>query len=194
MLLSLPMRIRWAGWVANTLDLQRSGWRLSARQGIAAEYGEFQLALNHPDYRVYGLTEPIRFDYFAAHASTESMHRIISGMTLSAQLGSDLTLHVMQKAPDSFSPIDAYPQTIERQSIKDFEIFAPAQLVRTKEIIVEPKDVPSLMKKILALQSPKQAEIRDRVRKSVTIDKLREQGLDLRPRQTFHAQILTLDL
>ena len=72
----------------------------------------------------------------------------------------------------------------------DMKIFAGAQMVRTKEVIVMPDSVPDLMAHILKLQDPGQAAIREKFRKDQLLGKL---GLkDVRPRQNFHAQILSL--
>lgn len=80
--------------------------------------------------------------------------------------------------------IDANPQfvNIEEKSIKELSIFKTL-IKPDNALIVEPDQIASLLEKIVAAQSPKQAEIRERIRKSDARDNLK---------QTLHAQIVSV--
>jgi hypothetical protein len=199
-LVSAPIPIRFAGWESNTYRLQQCGWQLSAREDSIRNVmrPQLQLALKHPDLQIRALTTPIDVDYLGM--SRGAGHSIVEGlmrMGLDVQMfGSTLILNVMHQGPVEFRPIDAQPMWEDpacstTTNIDDLKIFADAQLVRTEEVIVMPDNVPELMAHILKLQDPKQAEIRERVRKDKLVNGLQLE--DVRPRQRFHAQILSLE-
>lgn len=87
----------------------------------------------------------------------------------------------------SFDAIDATPQyqSMQTQSIEDFKIFRP--LDKTKDIIVDPKDVNALMELILKAQDPKQKEIRHRDRKKEDYERMQAE-----PSKFIHAQLISL--
>ena len=94
-------------------------------------------------------------------------------------------IHVLRMDMDSadYAPIDAMPQSciVDLGSISQFNIFAPA-LARTKEIIVEPKDVAECLALIQRLQAPDLEQVRERNR----------QRGEVSSQQVFHAQILSI--
>lgn len=197
-IVSVPIPIRWAGWQSDTFRLQQAGWKLSAKEGpqLSRPSNELSLAIHHPVLRCYGLSKPIDVDYFGM---IDARHRMsVTQMVQSVGFdihvfASDLQVQIFDEGGISdFRPIDAAPAIKQfKASIDELNIFAPAQLVRTEEVLVMPDSVPELMARILELQDPKQAEIRERVRKRAA-----RQGLpsDLaRPVQKFHAQILSVE-
>ena len=83
----------------------------------------------------------------------------------------------------NFTAVDAEPSftTVERQSIKDFNLFAPC-LARTEEIIIEPQSVAECLDLIRKMQAPELQAVRKR----------NEQRREPINQQNFHAQILSL--
>lgn len=61
---------------------------------------------------------------------------------------------------DRFVPMDAMPQVCEDEikNISDMKLFRPLNAIQ--EIVVESQNVDELLGKILAMQSPRQAELR----------------------------------
>jgi hypothetical protein len=88
----------------------------------------------------------------------------------------------------AFRQIDAEPQYVEQivERIDDLKIFT-TPLIRTEELIVEPSTVAAMLEKIREMQVPEQERIRQR-------ERLREAREAMEaPRQTFHAQIISID-
>jgi hypothetical protein len=85
----------------------------------------------------------------------------------------------------SIYEIDARPEMIDmtEKSIADLQIFKT--LVKPDNaLIIDPERIGDLLAQLVEAQSPKQAEIRERIRKSDARDNLK---------QTLHAQILSVD-
>jgi hypothetical protein len=194
-MLSMPIPIRFAGWESNTYQLQQNGWQLSAMEGrpSLSPRPQLQLALKHPGLQIRAMTRPIDVDYLGMFHNAGSIVEMVCKIGLDVKVfGTTLMLSVVHYGPLDFRAIDAQPQITDARfkNVDDLKIFADAQLVRTKEVVVMPDSVPELMEQILKLQAPKQADIRERVRKEQVLA-----GLDLkdvRPRQQFHAQILSI--
>lgn len=178
-LLSEPVRVHWAGWETTTLALQQAGWALSAQQDVAM--GRLRIALKHAEYRVIGMTETLEFDFIE-----HSRHPNMRGVVLRAQLAHQMHVQLMEREL-SFKPIDASPmmEFRERRSLDDLVLFAPS-LVRTQEIIVPEPSVAELLEQILKLQEPAKNEYFKQL-----VAEERPQW-DAKPRQKFHAQILSL--
>lgn len=89
---------------------------------------------------------------------------------------------------NGFSPIDATPQTIDmtRRDISEYDIFAK-NLVRTKEIYVEPASVQECLELIKRIQAPSLQKIRE-------VNRVRAfaEEQEVRPRQLFHAQLVSV--
>lgn len=144
---------------------------------------QVRLVLRNQRAQMYGITDGVGVDFFRyAHEDMPLEFRII-------HMANRVTVQVVGDFSD-FRPIDAAPQfvTTERKDLEDFNIFA-TPLVRTEEIIVEPKTVESLLAEIKKLQDPEQAAIRARQRMRENREGMR---LDAIPRQRFHAQILSV--
>ena len=93
----------------------------------------------------------------------------------------------------NFSPVDMQPQMQSKtdiQTIEDMALFAGVALARTKEIVVDPATVADMMTQILKMQDPARKEYYE---EQVRIAGQSGQRIDaVRPRQKFHAQIVSL--
>lgn len=187
-LLSAPHIILWAGWESTTSRLQQEGWQFAAHQNY--EDDSVQLVFKHQEYRMRGISERIQIR-FLEHSSM-SGHRSPPQLVFHCHVAGDFMM-VQHNAPRlrDFKAIDAIPQmvTTTQEQMSTLEealsIFVPP-LVRTKEIIVEPKDVQEAMDALLRLQSKELSEVRAR-------EKSRERRENLHaPRDVFHAQIISL--
>lgn len=183
-ILSMPVRLHWAGWESDTYRLQQAGWSFSAEQDVYR--GAMRIAMRHEGCQVYGMTDLVDWDYMSARYGDFRPRDI----TLPVRhMASRMNATIHQMGDFSFAPIDTKPQMMmgERRDIEDFAHFA-APLARTREIILPEETVPDLMERILKLQEPGRQEYYK--------EKLREERagmlLDAVPRQRFHAQILSI--
>ena len=180
------MKLHWAGWETTTVQLQQSGWEISAEENYGFR-NSFRLALRNQDYHVYGITENTDFDYghFYNRHVGGNPYRSEDFPILNVQwFSTDMVIQIHDNL-QHFRPIDAYPQVIDQEikNIEDFNIFA-TPLARTEEIIVDPDDVADMMRRIKEIQKPIQENIRMKNR--------RMDNLETRPKQEFHAQILSI--
>lgn len=176
-ILSLPHRVLWDCWETTTTRLQQAGWSLSADQNLRDE--RLVLAMRSPDRNLTMIADEHRFDFFR-HAANNLNERHTFTVRHVAQ-----HMHSICVDLPSFNatPIDAYPQTIERKSIEDMVVFAPS-LARTEELIVDQPTVQQLLDQIREMQSPEQRAIRQRMRSRTNSEPVE--------RQTIHAQIISL--
>lgn len=176
-LASRPMRLHFAGWETDTYRLQQNGWQLSAVQD--PYYDCIQVAFQHPEYRMRGITNKIRREYDMMYSG--------HGIETACHLATDFISHTASIAPfTKFQPIDAEPQFMEtRQYMSQNMVFAP-NLARTQEIIVPEQSVDDLLNMMIERQAANRAEL---IRKRV-----REQGqhVDFSPRTNVHAQIVSI--
>lgn len=185
--LSRPATVWWAGFRSDTLRLQQEGWEIAAEEDV--HYGRIRLMLRHREMKLYALTNETRYEYQRMHDERDApleFHVVMAAPNIQVrQLATDGLA-----AFDNFRQIDAKPQlcTETVKNIEDFKIFA-TPLVRTEELIVEPETVAAMLEKIRTMQAPEQARIRAK-------NRLAESGLgrgyDEQPRQTFHAQIISI--
>jgi hypothetical protein len=98
------------------------------------------------------------------------------------QLSTDMIVH-LHSVFRQMRWIDATPEVIqvEEGSIYRLPLFAELEKPRAEELIVEPQDVQALLDKIRVMQSPAQAEIRQR-----------QQRRECETRRQMHAHIITL--
>lgn len=182
---SRPCKVWWLGFESNTFALQQAGWELAVEESIA--HMQIRLLLRHQDLRLYAVSEYSHFDFFES-AGNPSYPPPVFRVIQAAPRFEVISMH--DYAFDQFKQIDARPAMSlqERRSVEDFAIFA-TPLVRTEEIIVEPKEVADILEQLLAMQSPEQKAIRERNR---TRDR-RGEVPGAGPVQKFHAQIISLD-
>lgn len=186
-ILSLPIDVHMAGFQSNTFALQNAGWELAADQDI--RYQKLWILIRHPMWKLAGFSQPIDFDYFYyAQASRFSGARI----DIKSLRSQDSFRFVeVNSNISSFLPIDATPEFVyrEEKSLMDFKIFKTID--HMKDIVVEPSSVPELMEHILRLQSPKQAEIRERVRKEKAREDFWNSAEPSNP-EVVQAQVITM--
>lgn len=193
-LLSLPLKLNWAGWETNTHRLQANGWSLSAEQFMDDWCGggpSMRIAMRHEGAQIYGMSGRVPFE--PAYSLDAMRHGdYVRNMMLPVQfMASRVVINHMEAGPAAFSPIDAMPQfrpdTFVRKSLNDFAHFA-TPLVRTQEIILPEEDVSELLERILKMQQPAKTEY---FKQQLAADR---EGMDMRyiPQQKFHAQILSI--
>jgi len=175
--------VRFAGFRSTTYELQQNGWQLSAEENPM--YRSVRIALHHPQAGLYGITNNIRMDFQDTILDYRSIHDKMFPPFEVVQISSEMVFQFNKNTPmPNFNPIDACPQydnvMWRRQKISDMKIFAPIDLKRTNEIIIEPDEVGYWLEKLLAVQKPGQKKIRENLKKH-----------DLREQHTFHAQILS---
>lgn len=152
------MEVYWAGWRSDTLTLQRNGWQLAVDDDPLRR--KLRIALHHPAMTLYGVTDFIQYELIEGKAFPPLM---IGHMAPSIRF--ETIRSAMFKYDESFMPFDAVPQysDVEVRSIEDMKIFRP--LVAIQEIVVESQNVDELLGKILSMQSPRQAELREKARR-----------------------------
>jgi hypothetical protein len=184
--LSRPAEVWWSGFRATTLALQQAGWEIAAEESIYE--GRIRLMLRSRDMRLYAITNGVEWDYYRQDADrTPLVFQVVSAAPRIE----------CQRIPEvgagwaDFNQIDAQPQFIETkiETPDDLRIFA-TPLARTEELIVEPATVAGLLEQIRKMQAPEQTRIRERERAAHRREAM---AIEIRPRQRFHAQILSLD-
>lgn len=184
--LNPPLRVLWAGFEANTYALQQAGWELSAEQDFA--FRRLRVAFRHRDWKLYAISDAVDWD-FLLWATRNSLVEL-PPLVVRYFVNEIQVLRVPDRV-DAFRPVDAQPQFVQQEvrSLEDCGVFA-TPLVRTEEIIVEPRDVSALLEQIKKLQAPEQAAIRQRERLRAARDGLEREAW---PRQRFHAQVISID-
>ena len=183
---SLPISIRWAGFESDTLKLQRNGWSLAVEDVFnhVLDRHAMRFILKHKMLELYCITDVEEFQFF------DLQQRMDGSIPLHFNIHVVARDIVYTQIPAfniaSIYEIDATPDFIEmdRHSIKNLSVFKTL-IQPDNALIVEPDQISSLLEKIVACQSPKQAEIRERLRRS-------EARENMNMKQTLHAQILTV--
>jgi hypothetical protein len=175
-LLSRPHEVRFAGLRGDTYSMQQAGWQLAAEEDPYG--GSVRLAMRHEKASLFAMTNSTRLDYYRFGDSILCFDIVLLHSV------KDIVIY---ETMSRFEAIDAKPSlvSIERTSIDDFHIFA-RPLVRTQEIIVEPKDVSEALDLIKRLQSKELSEIRERQRA-----RDRRGEIQASPQMKFHAQLLS---
>jgi hypothetical protein len=187
-LLSVPCPVKWCGWSSDTYTLQNNGWSLAAEEDVYD--GRLRIAMRHDEMGLMGISETAQYAHLDRSGlySRNKMYLTDDRPVFHVRyISSKMLLRMHDIEPlSSFVPIDAKPQfhfmDTKTMNVEDFTCFAP-NLTRTEEIIVEPDTVMSLLEKIKEIQAPEQ----ERIRKD---NRLREY-MTSKPREVFHAQILS---
>ena len=184
--LSRPIEIWWSGFRSDTARLQQAGWEIAAEEDVYG--GRIRLMLRHQDMRLYAITNQREWDYYAPHSQQSPL--VFQVVAAAPRLECRVMPEIGTGWAD-FKQVDAMPQFIPEKIVTpdDLRIFA-TPLVRTEELIVEPQTVAALLEQVRRMQAPEQARIRakDRLR-----DKREGMSLDALPRQTFHAQVISIN-
>lgn len=150
------MKVFWAGWESDTLTLQNNGWQLAVEEDIYRM--QMRIAIFNPAMKLYGFQKDF-VHYVRTYDGSELPPLVISGMAPQISfLKFNTTMNY------NYQPINAEPQFCEQEikSLSDMAIFRPLQAIN--EIVVEPKNVDEMLSRILELQSPMQAELREKAR------------------------------
>jgi len=182
-ILSQPCEVRWAGFKSNTFALQQAGWGIAVEQDFVD--ARIRLLINNADWNLSAFSDFSSHDFYMGRHDETSMRPSFTIRHCSPRIQVTRVMDDFTK----FKQIDAMPQFTNAvvESIEDLGIFA-VPMTRTDEIIVEPADVYTLLEQIKKMQSPEQAEIRERNRR-----RDREGASQVSQRQKFHAQIISLE-
>lgn len=144
---SAPIHVYWCGFESNTLNLQRSGWQISAEQDVMSM--AVRIAIKHPTKKMYGISKMTRLGYDDMYSMRDHVpkHFEIQDIT------SNLHIQLMERS-FNFKPIDAEPAYIERTPIEHFAFFREPLLNPANSIVVADQSVEELLNKILELQDP----------------------------------------
>ncbi len=187
-ILSKPVPIHWAGFESNTYKLQQAGWEFSAEQDLA--FGRGRIVMRHQDFHMHGCSNFVDIDFFGPQYGDQWNRMIFPVQWMTS--GDVLVQRIMDDF-SSFNPVDMQPQVLshsEIENIEDMALFAGVPLARTKEIVVDPATVADMMQEILKMQSPARKEYYEEQVKLARGAGHRVDGI--RPRQDFHAQIVSL--
>lgn len=184
-ILSRALRLRWAGWETNTVELQRNGWQLSVEQDVNRD--RMRIALMHADMRMLAITDRFPFDYKAAafdQVRDGYLDRMVAPVVRAIAQEMFVEKGGYTTDPISFHAIDALPTIVQSviTKLEDLAHFA-TPLVRTQQIIIPEDTVPDLLAKILKLQQPSRIE---RIK-----DDIAGYEIGAEPQRKFHAQILS---
>lgn len=205
-LFSLPIKVWFAGFESDTLQLARSGWELSMRQmNMATSAGHsLQLAmkLGERNYAIYALSRQIDVGWAELQNALQgyaAYSEFLMRLRFEIQcIGPSIKMQVMPAAAFSRSaflnewqPIDPVPQErTESIDLAEFQFFKTGK-PDLKDIVVIPEMVPELMELVLKAQAPMLDEIKRREQSRRNF----EQYGDLfaaKPARTVQAQIITL--
>lgn len=186
---SAPCWFQWGPWRANSVALERSGWRFEQRIGGHYGFGTVEIYMHHRELGMAGL---------AVAEESVLMYSARRGY------GADEVVFMVTRmtAPDKFvlereqppmtRSISMEPEmaVVRRFTIND--LFA-ARAEPQQEIIVEPQTVAGLLEQIKKLQAPELAAIRERNRRMDETRHLKDQDLPQRTHEVVvPAQIVTL--
>lgn len=149
------MEVHWAGWRSDTLALQNNGWQLAVEEDPMREM--LRIALHHPAFDLYGIMPK-----FVKYQAVDGME--LPPLSISWIAHNIYSQRILTTEQMDYTPFDARPQFIEMEAtnIRDMRIFRPLNAIQ--EIVVESHDVDELLGKILSMQSPRQAELREKAR------------------------------
>lgn len=180
---SKPFKVFFAGFKSDTLTLQRNGWNLMVEHESDHLYHRHSIRfiLKHEmlDLVAMTYTNSLEFQDFLHDPFVEekvifSIHALGKDIRVTGYPTFDLK---------NIRDIDATPNMVSANEITSIRDLFTTLIKPDNALIVEPDQISELLKKIVECQSPKQAEIRERIRSG----ELRENM-----KQTLHAQILSV--
>jgi hypothetical protein len=123
----------------------------------------FRVAIKHPHYRVYGLSDLLPFDQYYEVLSSQNPFKELPFINI-MHMASRMEINLMDNL-SNFNPVDCVPSftEMERKSIEEFSIFRP--IAKQNEFVIPKHSVPELLGMIVDLQKPIQADIREKRRK-----------------------------
>lgn len=161
---SPPCPVHMSGWKSDTYSLHMAGWSVSMEQDI--HRNRLRLGLKHEGMNVIAYGDDIHHDYrkYAYKGDQDRPEFVINQFHSKTAM---VRLHGQHNPLQYFSPVDATPQIVSIDTdhrLEDLLLFAPAA-PEDKHIIVEEKDVMSLLDEIKRIQMPQQAELREKHRR-----------------------------
>lgn len=156
-------QVYFAGFESDTLRLQRAGWQLSMEQ--LYDRNMLRLAMKHEGARLHALSAPVSYQAMALLNPNYQQPVPIEFQIQYMASNMQFEIHPVRGSM-SFAAVDAYPtfEEIKRVRFEDAIPFKPINH-EASEIVIARESVPELMQRILELQDPKQAEIRQKLRK-----------------------------
>lgn len=129
-----------------------------ASQGI-------RLAMKHPGFGVFAISNRQDFDYYAL-ADYVQAHQMLAefGFDIVRMANKIQVERILDRGFNNFKAVDCTP-TFHQREIKDLEDLIPFRPVGGDLVYVDPNDTAALLEFIKKNQEPKQAEIRERIRK-----------------------------
>jgi hypothetical protein len=183
---SAPITIRFAGFESDTLTLQNNGWQLALEDEFdhMLYRHRMRFILKHDMLNLYCLSNIEEIDYHSIYNMNDMFEISKKVHIFQIQvIARDVVLKGLQPINmDCVNQIDAMPEIVEIQQLSLLPIFKTI-VQPDNALIVEPDKISALLEQIVACQSPKQAEIRERMKKSEGRENFK---------QTLHAQILSV--
>lgn len=185
MIKSKPIKICWAGFESDTLKLQNNGWQLAIEDHFSHFLYRHSLRfiLRHEEMRIDAITDISEIDFheFMHWEHTLRMNIcVIAKEVMMIQIPAfDLHRIYQVEAMPSYVSIDMQQKIEPLSSLKLFNTIVKPD----NALIIEPDRISDILAQIVDAQSPKQAEIRERMKRQ----ELREDY-----KQTLHAQIISV--
>jgi hypothetical protein len=182
---SAPIQIRWAGFESNTLVLQNNGWRIAIEDEFDHIMYQHQIRflLRHETLNITAITSIEQVDFERLYMNGKGKYEMPYFHIYIAARDIIYT-RIPEIKLGNLYEIDARPEYIEEENINfnDLPIFKTL-IKPDNALIVEPDKIADILAQIVECQSPKQAEIRERIRKESGRNDIK---------QTLHAQILSV--
>lgn len=201
-LLSYPIPVRFAGFQSTTAQLQEAGWDISLREEITCER-TVSIIMQYERGGIYGVSQSINYIAMELLYSMEKGNlEPLKALCFDIQyIGSGVQFYRIPIVGNSFladfRPIDASPQMTTIEHPEDFSLFKKVD--PSKDVLIDPNDVPGLMEMILKAQKPQQEMLRARERSRKNLEKWRQaqtgsynNSMNFKPATEVQANLITL--
>lgn len=188
-LTNLPMKVVFAGFESDTRTLQSQGWELSLNQRL--EFNELTLALRFKSSECIFYAEArIDRDFIYSILSVDYRDSIKAYMNVVFYIKyfttGNIHLHISHLNMPTFKALDAeYPEFIDTREVNLRDILYFRTFDKSKELIVDPNDVNTMMDIIMKTQKPTQQKI---IKKQIMDDLI---SLDQLDRKKIHLQLVS---
>lgn len=169
--LNQPIRLLWAGWETDTLQLGRAGWQISAEQDV--QYNRMRIAINHPEAKVQGIST---VEEFLFRDMMEGRCRPMLPVQLRFEIMShQIYVNSMRDREVSFQAVDFRPQMMEQEikSLSDFAHFSTIAEEAKHEIYLHEANIDQILEMALQRQAPEQERIRQEMLRQQELKNLR---------------------
>ncbi|MHC4616792.1 MAG: hypothetical protein ACYTEQ_03465 [Planctomycetota bacterium] len=162
-------RVSWAGWQSDSVTLQRHGWQIATREDPC--YRDLQIIMQQPELGVYAVSSKFvaekRFMVRELGYGSEVPNLVVQvDLAKEVAFRSVSREHYLSLA--NIDTIDAEPRYLdlgEFTDVKLSDVWPFWKLPAKRQVIVEPANVQQMLNVILEHQSPKQKELREKIRK-----------------------------